>query len=94
MSKHILVRHMVADFPTWKVAFDNHEQQRQKYGLSVVNVLRDSTNQNSVTILLAAQDFEKAKKFTQSDDLRDIMHRAGVISKPEVCFLTDSTRGV
>jgi cysteinyl-tRNA synthetase len=80
MSKHILVRHMVADFPTWKVAFDNHEQQRQ--------------NQNSVTILLAAQDFEKAKKFTQSDDLRDIMHRAGVISKPEVCFLTDSTRGV
>lgn len=92
MSKHLLVRHVVADYPSWKIAFDSYQGERQKHGLKELHILRDQTNQNHVTILLEAQDLERAKAFATSENLREIMQKAGVVGTPEVCYLSDATK--
>jgi len=92
MPKHILIRHIVADYQNWKVAFDNYQAERHNHGLKDLHILRDNTNQNYVTILFEAQDIEKAKAFATSEDLRETMKKAGVVGNPEICYLSDATQ--
>lgn len=92
MSKHVLIRHIVADYPNWKAAFDSHQSERQNHGLKDIHILRDNTNQNYVTILFEAQDFEKARAFATSGNLRETMKKAGVVGNPEICYLSDATK--
>ncbi len=92
MSKHLLIRHVVSDYPSWKVAFDNHQGERQSHGLKELHILRDNTNQNHVTILFEAQDIEKAKAFATSENLRETMQKAGVVGNPEICYLSDAVK--
>lgn len=92
MSKHVLIRHIVSDYPSWKIAFDSNQGERQSHGLKDLHILRDNTNQNHVTILLEAQDIEKAKAFASSQQLRETMQKAGVVGNPEISYLSDATK--
>ena len=83
----MIVRHTVADFDTWKPFFDEHKGMRQNAGLSDVGVYRDASAANNVLIVFDAEDLERARKFASSDDMRETMEKAGVISEPTVWFL-------
>ena len=85
----IIVRHRVADFDKWKAAYDEHGPTRREYGLTDVSLLRDTDDPNAVTILFGASDPARTQAFVSSDDLREVMTRAGVVSKPDVWFATE-----
>jgi hypothetical protein len=85
---HLLMRHKVSDFATWKASYDAHAAARASAGLSELHLLRSIDNPNEVVMLFAAADLNKAKAFAASDDLRAAMQKAGVIDKPDVYFLT------
>jgi hypothetical protein len=84
----VLVRSRVADFDIWRAAFDSHEDVRRAAGILGHHINRAEDDPNDVTIYLALSDLEKAKAFSASDDLRQRMQEAGVISAPQFTYMT------
>ncbi|MCU0787773.1 MAG: hypothetical protein MUC91_06215 [Verrucomicrobia bacterium] len=54
-----------------------------------VKVLHGAENPRDVLLLFEAADLGKAKAFAASDDLRIKMKEFGVVTTPDVIFLTD-----
>ncbi len=80
----VFVHHQVADFATWKAAFDDHGSTRREYGLTDAGLYRGADDANDVTIVLDADEAGRAQEFLDSDDLREAMSNAGVTSAPDV----------
>ena len=86
----VFIRHRVADFDTWKVAFDDHGATRRDHGLTDAGLLRDDDDDSMVTIVMNTEDAARAREFLASDDLRETMQKAGVVSQPEVWIAGDA----
>jgi hypothetical protein len=84
----VVVRSRVADFDTWLIAFDSHEDARRAAGILGHHINRAEEDPNDVSIYMAVSDLEKAKAFSASDDLRERMQSAGVVSAPEITYMT------
>jgi hypothetical protein len=87
--KYVMIRHQVADFPSWKVAYDAHAAARSAAGLKEERLLHNVDHKNEVVMLFSATDLTKAKEFAASADLRQAMQKAGVTDAPDIYFLTD-----
>ena len=87
MANYVLVRHSVEDYTKWKTVYDAHEPERVKVGVTENQLFQDSDDPNMVTIIFDAEDVQRAKEFTHSDEVREIMQKAGVVSKPDIWFL-------
>jgi hypothetical protein len=83
----VIVRHKVAEFATWKRAFDGHAPARAEAGLSNVRVYSSADNSSDVVVLLDTDDIGKAKQFIASPELKSAMSAAGVVDKPDVFIL-------
>ena len=86
---YLLVRHKVKDFKKWKPYFDSHGVVRESTGSKGGKVFRNSGNPNEVFILLKWDSIDRAKQFTQLDDLKETMEKAGVSDKPDIYFLEE-----
>jgi hypothetical protein len=86
----VFIRHRVADFDTWKAAFDEHGAQRREHGLADTSLLRDDDDDSMVTIVMNTDDAARAREFLSSDDLRETMEKAGVVSQPDVWIAHDA----
>ena len=84
---HLLVIHTVEDFARWKAAFDDHENTRRTSGGGDYQLLRNAHNPNEVVVLFDWDSVENAQAFASSDNLREAMQKAGVVSKPNIYFL-------
>ena len=85
---HLLIRHTIADYATWRPVFDAHEAFRRANGATGVGkVYRDEGNPNQITTLLEWDNAKNARRFSQDPALKDAMQAAGVTSAPEVQFL-------
>ena len=89
---YLLVRHNVKDYATWKPVFDAHHAKIKSSGGTGGQVFRNADNPNEVLVLTEWDDLKNARQFTQSEDLRTTMEKAGVISKPELFFLDGEER--
>jgi heme-degrading monooxygenase HmoA len=89
---YILVQHTVEDYDTWKPVFDEHGANRQDRGSKGGIVLRNADDANQIVILLEWDSLEDARAFAGSEDLRQAMQRAGVVSRPSVTFLDAADR--
>jgi hypothetical protein len=83
----VIVRHKVAEFATWKRAFDGHAPARGEVGFSNVRVYRSADDSSDVVVLLDTDDIGKAKQFIASPELKSAMNAAGVVDKPDVFVL-------
>lgn len=90
--KYILVKHTVEDYDKWKRVFDEHEAARKAMGSKGGFVLRNADDANELIILLEVDDLGKAKEFMQSDDLKAVMEKAGVITEPAIYYLDEADR--
>jgi hypothetical protein len=85
---HILVRHKVADFAKWKVAYDADAPGRQSAKLKQLHLLRGVDDPNEVVMLFATEDIAAARAFVSSPKLKETMEKAGVVDRPTVLFLS------
>lgn len=86
----MIVRHRVANFDSWKKAFDSmSDLRRNQYNWIGSEVLRDDTDPNFVTIINRVRDLASAKRYGASADLKEGMAKAGVLSAPDVTFLNE-----
>lgn len=87
---YILVHHKIEDYNKWKPAFDDHSSVRAENGSTGGKIFRNADDPNDLFILLEINSIENAKKFAQSDSLKEAMKNAGVVSIPEVHFLEEA----
>ncbi|OGF53104.1 MAG: cyclase [Candidatus Fraserbacteria bacterium RBG_16_55_9] len=86
---YVLVRHKVTNYASWKTVFDQDGATRQANGSQGGRLFRNAQDPNEVVILLEWSDLEKARQFTQSQDLRETMRKAGVLDIPDIYFLEE-----
>lgn len=84
----LFVRHEVADFASWKQAYDAFDEERRAMGVIGDGVYQEDGNPNAVTAYHDFESVEAAKAFAGSDRLREVMKVAGVSSEPEIWFAT------
>ena len=89
---YILVRHKVKDFDKWKPAFDEHAIIRKDEGSQGGRLFRNADNPNETFIIFKWDTIENARKFCNSEDLKNTMQKAGVIDKPDIYFLEETER--
>lgn len=86
---YLLIRQRVTDYAQWKSVFDAHSVARQAHGSRGGQLLRNAADPNELVVLLEWDDLERARQFVQSDELREVMQRAGVVNHPIISFLKD-----
>lgn len=84
----VLISHRVADYGTWKKAFDEHKSARVNASCLGHHINRGADDPNMVYIYCPATDTDKAKAFMDSPDLAEIMSDAGVEGPPTIKFMT------
>lgn len=84
---HLTIRHRVADFASWKKAFDAHSGPRKQAGLTDLHVWQNVDDASDVVLLFAAADEAKARDFVASPELAEAMQNAGVVGESEFLFL-------
>jgi heme-degrading monooxygenase HmoA len=85
----ILITHEVKDFAAWKKVFDSSADLRRSSGEVSVQLFRDASDPNKVTVLNRWKSMADAQKFILSPELKAAMERAGVVGQPSVSFLTE-----
>lgn len=88
----ILVRHTVANFATWKPAYDEHAPMRKDAGSKGGQVLRRADNPQEVVVLLEWDNLQNAQAFAGSAGLQAAMEKAGVVGQPDIFFLDEVER--
>jgi heme-degrading monooxygenase HmoA len=83
---YILTIQKVQDYDKWKQIFDEHGDVRRSKGSKGATIYRDSKDPKQLVIITEWEDFETAKNFSMSEDLRITMKRAGVKGLPD--FIT------
>ena len=90
----VVTRFQVADFDAWKAVFDDNEPRRRAAGFVGHHINQAEGDPNRLAIYLAAEDVDRAKAFTTSDELKSIMAKSGVTSKPEFLWMTPAREAV
>jgi heme-degrading monooxygenase HmoA len=86
---HVLVRHKVSDYTRWKEAFDSHLNTRKRAGETGFHLFHNADDPAEVILLLDWASAEEARRFMNSDELRDAMKKAGVVGAADVRYLED-----
>jgi heme-degrading monooxygenase HmoA len=84
---NLLVHHTVEDYNKWKHFFDGHSDFRSEMGSKGGKVFRSVSNPNDLFILFEWDSTENAQKFTESDNLKEVMKNAGVQGMPDIYFV-------
>ena len=85
----LIIRHKVKDYKKWKALFDEHAAKRKAAGSKGGRLFRSEKDPNDVVILFEWENLGRAHQFSESEDLRQTMERAGVVGKPEAYFLEE-----
>lgn len=80
----LIVRHKVADYAKWKVAYDGHDSMRLASGIHNYVIGRGVDDSNMVLVATKADDAEKAKAFTKNPSLKQAMQKGGVMGTPDI----------
>jgi hypothetical protein len=86
----MFVRHPVADFATWKQAYDAFTEERNGMGVTADAVFTSTDDPNDVTVWHDFETVEAARAFTASPRLREVMSEGGVSGEPTIWFTTQA----
>ena len=84
----VIVRHKVADFAKWMVAYEGDDSNRLASGLHSYVISRDDKDSNTVMVAMKADDVARAKAFSKNPALKKAMQKGGVMGTPSIKFYT------
>jgi quinol monooxygenase YgiN len=73
-----VIRHSVADFDTWKTAYDGFAPVQAEHGVRAHQVLRSTENPNDIVVTHTFDSPEAAREFFTTPELKEAMGDAGV----------------
>ena len=68
----------VQDYDQFKSAFDANDAVRKEHGVTGARLYRGQGNSNDVCVVTDWRSQEQAKKFRHSDELKQILQKAGI----------------
>ena len=74
---HVLMRHRVANFATWKTVFDAAFMLRKAAGERSFRLYHDVTDPSDLTLFFEWESAAMAERFLKSDQLKNEMQTAG-----------------
>lgn len=83
---NLIVQHRVADFDSWKPAFDAHETARIAAGAKRHWVFTDAGDPNDVVVVIEFDSRAQAEVFLADPSLPEAMANAGVVGEPHVHY--------
>jgi quinol monooxygenase YgiN len=86
----LYVHHKVKNYAEWRKVFDDLTAMRTSYGCTGHQVFQSPSDPNEITILTGWKNIDQAKSYATSNDLKEGMKNAGVISQPDVAFLAEA----
>jgi quinol monooxygenase YgiN len=86
----LYVHHKVKNYSEWRKVFDDLTAMRTSYGCTGHQVFQSPSDPNEITILTGWKTIDQAKSYATSNDLKEGMKNAGVISQPDVAFLVEA----
>lgn len=86
----LLIRLKVPDFDVWRQVFDAEAGTRRANGSRGERIFRNEADPSELWLLLEWDDLLRARLFVRSDDLLDMLVRAGVIDRPDYWFLEET----
>jgi len=87
----MIIRHKVRDYGHWRPLFDGHGEIQRAAGLTNPRVYHSAdSNKSEIVVVFDTKDTKSAKAFAASDDLKDVMTKAGVLDTPTVYFRESS----
>jgi quinol monooxygenase YgiN len=86
---HLLIRHKVKDFASWKAVFDAAFTFRKAGGESSFRLYQEINDPSDVTLWFEWESAASAEKFVASEELARQMKLAGVEGKPEIRILRE-----
>lgn len=92
MTPHVLIIHEVADYPAWKIIFDNAADIRKAAGEISYQVLKYDTDANRIVHFSAWTSLADARLFFESPQLVEIRKAAGV-KAPDFIYLEEIESG-
>jgi hypothetical protein len=85
----LFVRHQVEDYAVWRREYDQFDAMRKQMGVVSDSVHRGDDDPNMITVTHGFANMSAAKEFAGSDELRQVMHKAGVSGQPDIWFTED-----
>ena len=82
----MFVRHTVADYKAWRKVYDEVALFQKANGVTAQAVYQAADNPNDITVTHEFTSLEAAKAFVDSEELKKVMQRAGVVGAPTVWF--------
>jgi len=82
----LFVRHQIADFATWKAAYDGFQPTARGMGVTRGTVYVEASDPNDITVIHDFPTLEAAQAFAGSDGLHEAMGKAGVVGAPTIWF--------
>ncbi len=89
---YVFIRHKIEDFDKWKIVFDENSTVRESGGSKGGRLFRNVDNSNDIVIIFKWDSIENARKFTESEDLKKRMQKAGIVEKPDIFFIEEIER--
>ena len=83
----VYVKENVADYASWKAAFDQGDSTRSANALSTIGVAQGQEDPNRVHLALNIYDKEKVKAFAESDAVKKIRDEQGITDQV-ITYLT------
>lgn len=84
---YVMVRHKVGDYAKWKTIFDGDFDWIGQSGCQRFGLYKASSDSNDLVVFLEWDSLENARRFFESDKLKQRMSQGGVTGAPEIVFL-------
>ena len=82
----IVIKHKVANYDKWLIAYNAHDSIRHSYGITHVVIGRGMDDKNMIMVIDKMDDRKKAMEFSRLPSLKDAMKKAGVMGVPTFSF--------
>lgn len=86
-GKVMIVKEKVVNYAKWKESYDSRDSMRMANGLNNYVLGRGMDDSNMVVIILKMDDVDKAKALANSQQLKDKLHKGGVVGTPVFEYL-------
>ena len=86
----LFIRHNVTAYNAWRTAYDDFDRERSSMGVNGHAVFQSVDDPNDVTVWHDFSTLEKAKTFTSSSRLKEVMGKAGVKGTPQIWFVNEA----
>ena len=85
-TENVTLHFKVKDYATWRSGYDGNEKNRASAGITNGRVFRRAEDPNDVVVMLDVADVAKARAWYQSDDMKALMQKNGVLGSPTIRF--------